>query len=280
MTLDQQVVLITGAAGGQGRAEAAAFAYQGARVALSDIRSDALEAVAGTLRSEGHEVLAVEHDVASPSSWDDVIEAVIGRFGGLTVLVNNAAVHGRGPLESLSLDDWRAIMDVNAASVFLGAKAALEPMVASGGGAIINVSSAQAALMAAFDPAYGASKGAVAAASRSMAAYLAPRGIRVNTLYPGLIATEMLDDLSAAGVPPAVMNRIPLGRVGTPEDIAEVVLFLASPAARYVVGADIVVDGGAGIMPIGYDLMASGFSPAAVDPTNNARALGHQGGDA
>lgn len=270
MALEHQVVLITGAAGGQGRAEAVAFARQGAQVALSDIRGEAVQAVADALRQEGGDVLALEHDVASPSSWDAAIEAVVERFSGLSVLVNNAAVHGRGPLERLSLDDWRAIMDVNAASVFLGAKAAVEPMVASGGGAIINVSSAQAALMAGFDPAYGASKGAVVAASRSMAAYLAPRGIRVNTLYPGLIATEMLDDLSRAGVPQAVVERIPLGRLGTPEDIADVVLFLASPAARYVVGADIVVDGGAGIMPIGYDLMASGFSETAVNPNTSA----------
>lgn len=266
MSFEGEVVLVTGAAGGQGRAEAMAFAQRGASVVVTDIRGDAVEAVAEAIAAGGGDALGIEHDVSSESSWAAAVDAALGRFGRLTVLVNNAAVHGRGPLDRLRHDDWNAIVGVNAASVFLGARACMGAMEAAGHGVIVNISSAQAALMAAFDPAYGASKGAVTSASRSMAAYLAPRGIRVNTVYPGFIATEMLDDLNAGGVPPEIVARIPARRVGTPDDIAEVVMFLASPAARYVIGADIVVDGGAGIVPIGYELFTQGSigSPTAA----------------
>ncbi|HXP94060.1 MAG TPA: SDR family oxidoreductase, partial [Candidatus Binatia bacterium] len=165
-------------------------------------------------------------------------------FGALDVLVNNAAEGGRGSLDSLTLEDWNALIETNATSIFLGVKACLPALRARPNASVINISSALSGLGAAFDPAYGASKGAVRAMSRSMAVYLAREGIRLNTIYPGNIRTAMFDRLWKDVEEAEIAAPVPLGRVGTPEDIAPLVVFLASDAAGYIVGAEIIVDGG------------------------------------
>jgi NAD(P)-dependent dehydrogenase (short-subunit alcohol dehydrogenase family) len=208
---------------------------------LSDIKADAVRDVARALDSTGTRAIAVAHDIRSAESWKSTVDRCVAAFGGLSILVNNAAVGGRGSLDKLTVEDWSELIATNSTSVFIGVKACLAALRKSGNAAIINISSALSGLGAAFDPAYGASKGAVRAMSRSMALYLARDGIRVNTVYPGMIRTHMMDRLFGDSEPPI---PIPIGRMGTPEDVANVVVFLASDAARYVVGAEIVVDGG------------------------------------
>ncbi len=238
--LSNKIALVTGAGGGQGAAEARALHALGARVALGDIDIERATKVAAEIDPAEQRAVAIEHDVRSPESWARAVSAITARFGGLSVLVNNAAVGGRGSLDRLTLEDWNELIATNATSVFIGVKACLPELRRSGNAAIVNISSALSGLGAAFDPAYGASKGAVRAASRSMARYLARDGIRLNTVYPGMIRTQMFDRLFSDE--PSL--PIPIGRMGTPEDVANVVAFLVSDAARYVVGAEIVVDGG------------------------------------
>jgi NAD(P)-dependent dehydrogenase (short-subunit alcohol dehydrogenase family) len=242
--LSGRVALVTGGAGGQGAADAKALLAHGARVVLSDINEDGVQAMARRLDPTGAKVRGVAHDIRQEESWAKVVEKTLAAFGSLSTLVNNAAIHGRGSLDKLTLKDWDEIMATNATSIFVGVKACLPPLRAHGNASIINISSARAGLGSAFDPAYGASKGALRAASRSMALYLARDGIRLNTIYPGTIKTPMSEALLGTRKPEDMAANIPIGRLGTPDDIAGVVVFLASDASRYMVGADIVVDGG------------------------------------
>lgn len=254
--LTGRVAMVTGAARGQGAAEAKALFARGARVVLTDIDYQGVVDVAGDLDPSGAAVLALEHDVRTEASWAGVVRQTLEKFGRLSVLVNNAAVGGRGSLDKLTLADWNELMTTNATSIFIGVKAALAPLRAEKNAAIINISSALSGLGAAFDPAYGASKGAVRAASRSMALYLAKDGIRLNTIYPGMIRTAMLDRLFSKLEPDELAVHIPIGRTGTPEEVAEVVVFLASDAARYIVGAEIIVDGGEHLVSYAADAIA------------------------
>lgn len=259
---EARVVLITGAAGGLGRALAEVFARQELRLVLTDLRLDDLERQASALRARGVGVTCHRHDVADERGWSEVVAAIAEEHGRLDVLVNNAAISGRGGPDRLSVDDWDAIMATNARSVFLGARAAARLMERGGGGAIVNVASGQAAMLAAYDPAYGASKAAVRSVSMSLAAHYARRGIRVNTVHPGWMRTDMFD--TEDGFPQEVVDRIPAGRLGDPLEIAEAVSFLADPRSGYVVGADLVVDGGANTVPLGWDFAARHLGASGV----------------
>ncbi len=258
--LSGKIALVTGAAGGQGAAEAKALHAHGARVVLTDIKSDDVFEVAKSLDPSGQTAFALVHDIRTEKSWADVVAQTLDRFGGLSVLVNNAAIGGRGSFDQLTLDDWNEMMTTNATSIFIGVKACVAALRASKNGVIVNISSALSGLGASFDPGYGASKGAVRQASRSMALYLARDGIRLNTIYPGMIRTHMFDRLFGDQPPEELDIPIPIGRMGIPEDVAEVVVFLASDAARYVVGAEIVVDGGESLVS---------FSAAAIERRSN-----------
>jgi NAD(P)-dependent dehydrogenase (short-subunit alcohol dehydrogenase family) len=242
--LSGKIALITGAAGGQGAAEASALHAAGAQVVLTDIKADDVRAQAERIDPSGTRTLGLAHDVRSEEQWAAVVGHTLERFGGLDILVNNAAEGGRGSLDTLTLDDFNAVMETNATSVFLGVKACLAALRARSNAVVINISSSLSGLGAAFDPAYGASKGAVRAMSRSMAVYLARDGIRLNTIYPGNIRTAMFDRLWGDIDPSEIASPIPLGRLGTPADIANLVVFLASEEASYIVGAEIIVDGG------------------------------------
>lgn len=259
-TLEGEVVVVTGAARGQGLAEAAALVAAGAAVVMTDILGDDVTRAAKELAAAGAAAVGVAHDVRSADSWAEVVAAAEQELGPVTALVNNAALAGRGSFDTVTVDDLRAIVDTNVAGAFLGAKACVPSMRAAGRGSIVNVSSAQAGRSAAFDPAYGASKGAVRSLSLSLAAHLAPDGIRVNTVFPGFVATDMLDSLVAGDAAAAggLAARIPARRLADPSDVADVVVFLVSPASRYLVGAELVVDGGTGIVQMGYELVAGG----------------------
>ncbi len=225
-----KVVLITGASGGQGVVHTRHFEQRGATVIGTDVTPGAG---------------VVEHDVRSESAWAGVIAHVERDHGRLDVLVNNAGVLVVGPLLDTSPDDYRRVVDVNQTGTFLGMRAAAPLIAASGGGAIVNVSSIAGLWGAPAMVAYASSKWAIRGMTKVAARELAPLGIRVNSVHPGLVDTAMLDTVRGAGegVLDGIVGSIPLGRMATSDDVAEVVVWLASDAARYVTGAEVAVDG-------------------------------------
>ncbi len=232
-----KVALITGAARGQGAAEAKVFAAEGATVFLTDVLvtdgEHAAAAVGGRFR---------RHDVTSETDWADVMTWVLAEAGRLDVLVNNAGIFRVVPLTKTTMDIWQQVMDVNATGVFLGMRAAAEPMMAQRSGSIINISSIAGMRGAGVAFAYGASKWAVRGMTKSAAQELSPFGIRVNSVHPGIIDTEMITELGPDWRE-LTEPRIPLGRAATPFDVAKLVLWLASDDSDYCSGHEYLIDG-------------------------------------
>lgn len=238
--LDGKVALVTGGARGQGEAEARLFAAEGARVFLTDVLDAEGEKVAATI---GDAASYLHHDVTSPGEWDVVVAAVVEGGGRLDVLVNNAGIFRVVPLADTEPELWDQIMDVNAKGVYLGMRAAARPMVAQGSGSIVNISSIAGMRGAGVAFAYGASKWAVRGMTKSGAQDLSRHGVRVNSVHPGIIDTAMIRELGE-GWREATTPRIPLGRPAGADDVASVVLFLASDDSAYCTGHEFVVDGG------------------------------------
>lgn len=240
LRLTGKVAIITGAAGGQGEAEARLFVAEGAQVMLTDIL-DKGEAVASEL---GDAAFFMRHDVADVAAWEKIVAETIRRFGMVDVLVNNAAMFNPKPFAETSAAELEQHFRVNQLGVFLGMQAVLKSMSEAGSGSIINISSISGVRNIPGQFAYAASKWAVRGMTGCAAAELGRVGIRVNSVYPGLINTPML-----AGNSPetnaAYASMVPMGRIAEPKEVAEVVAFLASDAASYVNGAEIAVDGGA-----------------------------------
>lgn len=237
-----KVAIITGAARGQGEAEARLFAREGASVVAVDILGDLVTKVAEDIAAEGFPVIALEHDISDPQSWDAIIAAAVERFGHVDILVNNAAIHWTRPLADETLPDLRRMMDVNLFGPILGMQRVVEVMRAGGGGSIVNISSYAGLRGIHAHGAYGASKWALRGVTKTAAIEYGPLGVRVNSVHPGSIATAMLPDYDEE---PAVrFAHVPIGRVGQSEEVAELVLFLASDASSYLTGAEIAVDGG------------------------------------
>jgi len=241
--LDGKVALITGAARGQGEAEARLFAAEGAKVVLTDVLDAEGEVVAKDL---GDAALYLHHDVTDELAWQATIDKAIDRFGGIDVLVNNAGIFTVAPIATMTLEDYRRVIDVNQVGVFLGMKAISSHMAARAGGSIVNISSIAGLQGSAGTVAYTASKFAVRGMTKAVAKELAPFGVRVNSVHPGIIETPMLTGFSAFGedVLDRITERIPTGHIATAEDVARVVLFLASDDSAYCTGAEFVVDGG------------------------------------
>ncbi len=241
--LEGKVALITGAARGQGAAEARLFVERGARVLLTDVLSEPGQALADKL---GEAARFSTHDVSKEEDWAAAVEAVTATFGRLDVLVNNAGILYTHPIVGEDPADVRALLDVNLIGPLLGMRAVAEPMAASGGGSIVNISSLAGLRGFAEHAAYGSSKWALRGLTKVAALELGPRGIRVNSVHPGAINTPMLP--VPEGLSPEqlddIFSYVPLGRVGQPEDIARVVAFLASDDAAYMTGAELAVDGG------------------------------------
>ena len=260
-SLKDKVVIITGAANGIGKTCAARLASAGASVMLTDINIEDCQITANELSEKGYKVASVYHDVTKEEDWSQVIDAAIEAFGGLDCLVNNAGVYVGGKLISNTLDDVRKVHQVNVDSIFLGMKYAALAMKQGGivgnGGSIINISSVAGLIGIPGHTAYGSTKGAVRLYTKHAAVEFGRLnyGIRVNSIHPGLIATAMGDqvfddfieirlakDVEEAKV---ILNQMtPLGRIGTSEDIANMVIFLASDASTFCTGAEFVVDGG------------------------------------
>jgi 3alpha(or 20beta)-hydroxysteroid dehydrogenase len=238
-TLNGKVALITGAARGQGKAEATRFAQEGASVVVADILDDDARVVADSLGDAATHVML---DVSSESSWVGAIDATYAQFGGLDVLVNNAGVLHFSPIASTSLEDYRRVIDVNQVGVFLGMRAAAERM--RDGGSIINISSIDGLFGMPGMIAYCASKFAVRGMTKVGALELAARGIRVNSIHPGIIDTPMLNHPEVQAAIGMVMDSVPLRRAADPNEVAELAVYLASDASSYSTGAEFVVDGG------------------------------------
>ncbi|MEQ8860401.1 MAG: glucose 1-dehydrogenase [Pseudomonadales bacterium] len=242
-------VIVTGAASnpGLGWATAAVLAREGARVLVTDIDADGAAACAAAIRDAGGEAVSARQDVADEADWQATMDLALASFGRLDVLVNNAGIAVLKPIEALSLEDWNRQITVNLTSVFLGCKYAMEVMRGSGGGAIINLSSVAGLIGLPTCAAYGAAKGGVRMMSKTVALEGAAHDIRCNSVHPGMIWTNMQAQSTQARDPadvPMDRARIPLGKMGEPDDIANCVLYLASDEAKYVTGAEFTVDGG------------------------------------
>jgi len=247
-SLEDRAVLITGGASGIGAASARLMAAAGARVAVCDVRPDAAESVA---REIGAAAIAVPLDVSSEEDWKTAVARVERAFGHVDAVLNCAGVSVAAPIDEATLDVWRRTMAINADGVFLGCKYGVEALRRAGGGSIINVSSALAVRAGSKYPAYGASKAAVLALTRSVALRCAEErwNIRCNAICPGVVDTPILDPYLAKsptreeGIA-AFGSKHPVGRIGRPEEIARVAMFLASDASSFVTGVEIPVDGG------------------------------------
>ncbi|MDQ7005378.1 MAG: 3-oxoacyl-ACP reductase FabG [Ghiorsea sp.] len=240
---DKKVAIVTGASRGIGFAIAEAFAKAGYNLAICATREATVNASADKLKALGAEVLAMVVNVTDGDAVKTMVQDTVKHFGRLDVLVNNAGITKDGLAMRMKADDWQAVIDTNLTSVFHASQAVLRPMMKAKVGRIINISSVVASLGNAGQLNYCASKGGVDAMTRSMAHEVGSRGITVNAIAPGFIATDMTDDMTD-DAKKSLTTRIPLGRLGAPKDIAAMALFLASDDAAYITGQVIHVNGG------------------------------------
>jgi len=247
--LQDKVALVTGGASvpGLGSATAQRFAEEGAIVYVSDLDLAGAEKVAAGIRGAGGRATALAHDVANEADWDRVMAMIAHEHGGLDVLVNNAGIAVLRMIEDFTTEDWKRQNDINLNSVFYGSKRAVAAMRATGrGGSIINISSVAGLGGVPGCAAYAASKGGVRLFSKVIAMECAREKIRCNTVHPGMILTNMQGTAQEDNADnyDATLALVPMGYMGDPLDIANMNLFLASDEARYITGAEFVVDGG------------------------------------
>ncbi len=244
--MDGKVALISGGARGQGAAEARLFAQEGAKVVIGDVLDAEGTSVAAEIAESGGDALFVHLDVTHEEDWRSAIGAATSSFGKLDILVNNAGIWRGGRVEDTTVEDWDMILDVNAKGVFLGTKLAIPEMRKAGGGSIINISSTAGLVGSTRSSAYTASKGAVRLFTKATAVQYAKEGIRANSIHPGPIDTAMIQQVWQGEEQnrEAAIARTPLGRIGTPEDVAYGALFLASDESSFMTGSELVIDGG------------------------------------
>jgi len=244
--VEGKVAIVTGGAHGIGRATARMLAEEGARVAVTDLDAEAGTEAAEAITEAGGEALFLEHDVTSEDDWARVVREVTDTYGPPDVLVNNAGIYRIEPIEETSVEDWRTLMDVNVTGVFLGLKHCTPPMREQGRGSVINLSSVAGLVGVADHTCYGASKGAVRTMTKDAAIELAEDGVRVNSVHPAYIDTQMAD--YGADAQDATKEELdamhPIGHMGEPDDVAYAVLYLASEESKFMTGAELVLDGG------------------------------------
>jgi 3alpha(or 20beta)-hydroxysteroid dehydrogenase len=238
--LTGKVALISGSARGQGAREAQLFVAEGARVMVSDVLEDEGRAVAAALGEAG---AFVRLDTTKEADWSVAVAATVERFGRLDILVNNAGIAPNGTIESTTLDAYLQVVMINQVGVFLGMKHAF-PALKQQGGAIVNISSVAGLHGSPSAFGYGATKWAVRGMTKSAALDWAKFGIRVNSVHPSFVETQMIAEFLAGPQLQRLIDTTPLGRIAQVDDIAKVVLFLASDASGYCTGTEVVVDGG------------------------------------
>lgn len=244
--VEGKVALITGGALGMGMAHAEALAREGAKIVIADRDEEAGQKAASQLLKNGHEAIFVKLDVSSESQWQEAIDVVTRKYGALHILVNNAGIYLDGTTESTTLEEWDRTFNVNVKGVFLGSKMAIPLIRKSGGGSIINIASNWGLVAFPNAAAYVASKGAVRLLTKATASEVAQDNIRVNSVHPSFTATAMTADTIANDPEKAkkLMGPSLLGRPARAEEIANVVLFLASEDSSFMTGSEVVVDGG------------------------------------
>jgi 3alpha(or 20beta)-hydroxysteroid dehydrogenase len=240
--LEGKVAIVSGSARGMGAAHARKFVEEGALVVISDVLDAEGEALAKEL---GDSACYLHLDVTDEAQWREAVRTAVERFGGLHILVNNAGVVRFMPLAAMTLEDYRAVIDINQVGVFLGMKAVVTAMSDAGGGSIVNISSIDGLMGSPGLVAYVASKFAVRGMTKVAALELAASNIRVNSVHPGGVRTPMLEGPELAGldVEGMIARQTPLGRIARPEEVSELILFLASDASSYCSGAEFVIDG-------------------------------------
>ena len=245
--MDGKVALISGGARGMGASEARLFAREGAAVVIGDILDEEGEATAASIAADGGRCRYVHLDVTQEADWQAAVAEAVAQFGSLDVLVNNAGIGSSSfQIHEEPVELWDRTIDVNLKGVFLGTRAAVPAMLEAGGGSIINISSQLGIVGVPYNgSAYQTSKGGVRIFTKAAALQYANRGIRVNSVHPGPIVTEMTragrDDPERLSI---MLARIPMGRYGEAEEVANAVLYLASDESSFVTGSEVVVDGG------------------------------------
>ncbi|WP_245424220.1 SDR family NAD(P)-dependent oxidoreductase [Methylovirgula sp. 4M-Z18] len=238
--LKGRLAIITGGARGQGEAEARLFAAKGAAVIIADVLAEEGRALAQTLQDDGLEARFTYLDVTDPASWASAVALALEWKSRIDILVNNAGIINRSTISNTGLDAWERVLKVNLTGAFLGIQAVSEPMAENGGGSVVNISS-NSAFSGHYDPAYTASKWGLRGLTRSAAMEFASKNIRINAVCPGLVVTGL--NASSPHLEPMI-QMTPMKRSGKPEEIAELVLFLASDASSFITGEDFVIDGG------------------------------------
>ena len=245
MRVAGKVALISGGSGGIGAATAELLAKEGAAVVIADLLEKEGRLVATSINESGGQGLFIKLDVTNEASWGSAVDAAVSNFGKLDILVNNAGVSHRAGLEDTTSDAWDKVIDVNVKGVFLGTKAVIPAMRAAGGGSIINISSIYGLVGSVTSTAYHASKGAVRIFNKSTAIQYASENIRANSVHPGFVDSPMTRaHHDNPNIHQERVSKMPLGRMGEPEDIAAGILYLASDESSFVTGAELVIDGG------------------------------------
>src|SRR3989338_972832 len=246
--LKNKTAIVTGARRGMGRAHALVLAKAGARVMVADISSEECEKVVKEIEKNGGEAMAIKCDVSKKEEVDKMIETVVKKWGKLDILINNAGIAQFVPFLQMTEAEWDKTININLKGYFLCAQAAAKEMQRQGSGAIVNIASVAMGQVGVGFPNlthYCASKGGIVGMSEAMAIELAPYNIRVNVVSPGAIDTPMIDQVKQDKAAMAgILARVPLRRVGKPEEVANAVLFLASDESSYMTGSVVVVDGG------------------------------------